>query len=138
MKVFLKFIFVFLLLFTNTINVCSTNKKEKKEKAHYIRPMKPGTYEFIVTLVSSKGVCDVPVSQRTKEQKSALVKFWRKRKANKQFTLGKLIKYHIILSFFFEFLVRTFFNVEMLKKVTKRILGRFEAGLTSPLDPLFF
>lgn len=33
----------------------------------------------------------MPETSRTQEQKSALVRFWRKRKAKKEFTLGKSI-----------------------------------------------
>ena len=97
MKMFLNYFF-FSLLIINITNVWTNDKNEKKERAHYIRPMKTEMYEFIVTLVKNNGVCDIPVSQRTQVQKSALVKFWRKRKANKQFTLGKLMKYYYLFS----------------------------------------
>ena len=43
--------------------------------------MKTETVMFLVKLVRSNDLCDMPATSRTHEKKSALVKFCKKRKA---------------------------------------------------------
>lgn len=54
----------------------------------YIRPLTSESYEFLVSIVKNNGVCQIPVKEPTKAQKSAIAKFWRKRRDGRGSTLG--------------------------------------------------
>lgn len=68
------FIFLCCLL---VISFTSSAKGKKKQRGEYIHPFSDEAYETMLSLV--QGTFNVPVAERTREQKNAVVRFWRNR-----------------------------------------------------------
>ena len=67
-----KWILAFLSLLMLTCCIFGSKKKEV-----YLHPLNDVTYETILLLVQGK--FNVPVAERTREQKNAVVRYWRQR-----------------------------------------------------------
>ena len=72
-----------LLLFCCILPFVQSGDKEKKKRYMFIHTVDDDKYETLLLLV--KGKFHVPVAERTRSQKSAVVQFWRRKEL---FTLG--------------------------------------------------
>lgn len=59
------------------ISFTSSAKGKKKQRGEFIHPFSDEAYETMLSLV--QGTFNVPVAERTREQKNAVVRFWRNR-----------------------------------------------------------
>ena len=72
-----------LLLFCCILPFVQSGNKQKKKRDMFIHTVDDDKYETLLLLV--KGKFHVPVAERTRSQKSAVVQFWRRKEL---FTLG--------------------------------------------------
>ena len=68
---------VYLLRLCSSFQLVQAGEKQKRAREAFIHTMDDETYETLLLLVQGK--FNVPVNQRTRLQKSAVVRFWRRR-----------------------------------------------------------
>ena len=59
------------------ISFTSSASRKEKQRGKYSHPFSDEGYETMLSLV--QGTFNVPVAERTREQKNAVVRFWRNR-----------------------------------------------------------
>ena len=130
------------LIFTILFVVCKTSggiqrSQNNSNSLSDIRPVTLDTYNFLVSIVKNNGVCQILVKERRQAQIGAIVKYWRKRRDGRGFTLGTFS----VKQYQFEHIKRAIWKYQHwhldIQKLTQ-FFTQFRQPLELPVRPIYY